>query len=44
MIDITALLPWSEPKEVNTKVGPRMLRKAEPTPAFWDAWRASKVK
>jgi SWI/SNF-related matrix-associated actin-dependent regulator 1 of chromatin subfamily A len=41
-MDIPTLLPWSDPKEVNTKAGPRLLRKAEPTPAFWDAWKSSK--
>jgi SWI/SNF-related matrix-associated actin-dependent regulator 1 of chromatin subfamily A len=41
-IDIPAMLPWSEPKRVNTRNGPRLLRKAAPTDAFWQAWRAAK--
>jgi SNF2 family DNA or RNA helicase len=35
-------LQWSQAKEIQTKHGPRMLRTAEPTPAFWDAWRSNK--
>lgn len=35
-------LQWSQPKEIQTKNGPRILRKAPPTSAFWDAWRANK--
>lgn len=41
-IEIEKLLAWSEPKEVRTKLGPRMLRKAAPTEAFWALWRTSK--
>jgi len=36
------LVNWSEPKEVQTKYGPRMLRKAETTQEFWAAWRGKK--
>ena len=39
---LEALLPWSKPREVPTKRGPRILRKAEPNEAFWAAWRAGK--
>ena len=41
-MNIQTLLPWSEPKEIQTKAGTRFLSKAEPTSAFWDAWRANK--
>jgi SWI/SNF-related matrix-associated actin-dependent regulator 1 of chromatin subfamily A len=41
-MNIETLVSWSDPKEVETKHGPRMLRKAEATPAFWDAWKAHK--
>lgn len=41
-MDIETLVKWSEPKEVQTKYGPRMLRKAEATASFWDVWRKSK--
>lgn len=37
---LTELLPWSEPRRVHTKRGPRLLRKAMPTESFWQAWRA----
>jgi len=42
--ELEALLPWSKAKEVNTKNGPRFLRKATPTEAFWNAWRVSKER
>ena len=42
MIEIEKLVQWSKPTEVQTKVGPRILRKAEPTPEFWEAWRVNK--
>lgn len=32
------LLTWTEPKEVNTKRGPMMLRKAPVEDAFWPLW------
>lgn len=35
-------MTWSEPKPVNTRNGPRTLQVAQPTPAFWGAWRSSK--
>ena len=37
-----SLCQWSEPKEVRTKNGPRLLRKAQITDAFRSAWRADK--
>lgn len=40
--ELEALLPWSRAKEVNTKNGPRFLRKATPTEAFWNVWRVGK--
>src|SRR3990172_9000377 len=40
--DILKLANWSEPKEVQTKNGPRILRKAEPTDTFSAAWKAHK--
>lgn len=41
-LDIETLLPWGPPKDVDTKAGPRSLRKAAPTEAFWAAWRENK--
>jgi SWI/SNF-related matrix-associated actin-dependent regulator 1 of chromatin subfamily A len=41
-IEIDGLLKWSAPKRVETKAGPRMLRKAAPTETFWAAWRSGK--
>jgi hypothetical protein len=41
-IEIEKLLNWGVPVEVETRNGPRTLRKAEPSPEFWDAWRAGK--
>lgn len=41
-LDIETLLPWGPPKDVDTKAGPRSLRKAAPTESFWAAWRANK--
>lgn len=32
------LLPWGAPARVNTKAGPRILRKAKPTDGFMQAW------
>ena len=40
--DILKLANWSEPKEVQTKNGPRILRKAEPTDTFSSAWKVHK--
>lgn len=36
---IESLLPWSKPREIPTKYGPRILRKAKPTDEFWTLWR-----
>ena len=41
-LDIPTLLPWSGPKRVETKLGPRNLRTADPTERFWQLWRANK--
>ena len=35
-------LQWSEPVEVETVRGKRILRKANPTSQFWGAWRSRK--
>lgn len=35
-------LKWSDPTEIQTKAGPRFLRKAEATAAFWAAWKTQK--
>lgn len=35
-------LHWSEPKQVNTKRGLKVLKKAAPTPEFWDIWKVNK--
>lgn len=42
VIDIEALANWSAEKEVQTKRGPRLLRKAKPDETFWLAWAESK--
>ena len=41
-VQIEKLVAWSEPKRVETKMGPRNLRKAPTTQTFWDAWRSDK--
>lgn len=35
-------LDWSQPVEVQTRIGLRLLRKARPTENFWRVWRAFK--
>jgi SWI/SNF-related matrix-associated actin-dependent regulator 1 of chromatin subfamily A len=40
--DIEKLARWSEPKEVQTKFGPRLMRKAAVTPEFSAAWKTNK--
>lgn len=42
--DIKKLAKWSEAKEVQTKYGPRMLRKADVTEEFSAAWKTSKAE
>ncbi len=39
---IEKLARWSEPKEVQTKFGPRLMRKAAVTPEFSAAWKNGK--
>lgn len=39
---IADLLPWGKEQQVQTKAGPRLVRKAAPTEGFWAAWRAAK--
>ena len=34
---------FGEPKQVNTRRGPKILRVGEPTEAFWVAWRGQKA-
>jgi SWI/SNF-related matrix-associated actin-dependent regulator 1 of chromatin subfamily A len=41
-VELETLLPWSDAKRVDTKAGLRLLRKAEPTEAFWNVWRQAK--
>ena len=41
-VKIEDLCKWSTPTRVNTRQGPKDLRKAPPTPEFWRAWKASK--
>jgi SWI/SNF-related matrix-associated actin-dependent regulator 1 of chromatin subfamily A len=41
-MDIQSLVNWSEPKEIQTKHGPRLLSKAPATPEFWTAWKEHK--
>ena len=40
-IEIETLLRWGKPREVETKNGPRVLRKARPDEAFWDLWNTN---
>lgn len=38
-LNLETLLPWSEPKRVQTGQGPRILRKAQPNEDFTALWR-----
>lgn len=40
--DVEQLAEWSAPKEVQTKNGPRILRKAKVSSAFSEAWKTQK--
>lgn len=40
-IEIETLLRWGKSKEVETKNGSRILRKARPDEAFWELWNAN---
>lgn len=42
ILDIETLAAWSAPKEVQTRMGRRLLRKAQPTEEFSAAWKAGK--
>ena len=39
---IEGLARWSKPRELQTKNGPRILRKAAVTPEFSEAWKTQK--
>src|SRR5919108_2623210 len=41
-LEIEKLLAWSQAKQVNTRNGQRMLRKAQPTHEFWAVWKREK--
>ena len=41
-MNIETLLPWGKPKEVSTRNGPRILRRARPDETFWQVWRTQK--
>lgn len=41
-MNLATLAEWSEPKEVQTKYGPQMLRTARPTEAFSAVWKSQK--
>lgn len=41
-VNIELLASWSDPKRVETRNGPRNLRKAPCTDGFWTAWRSGK--
>jgi SNF2 family DNA or RNA helicase len=43
-MNINELCLWTDPRRVETKRGPRMLRTAEATEEFWDAWREHKAE
>lgn len=40
--DVERMAEWSEPKELQTKFGPKIMRKAAVTPAFSAAWKTHK--
>ena len=42
--DIEKLAEWGKGREVQTKNGPRLLRKAEPTARFSELWKGGKKK
>ena len=42
-INIETVCAWSDPKELTTRAGPRLLRTAKPTEEFWKLWRADKA-
>lgn len=41
MIEIESQ-PWGEPKQIITRVGPKMVKSAVPNEAFWNLWREQK--
>jgi SNF2 family DNA or RNA helicase len=41
-IDIESLAAWGEPKKLNTKNGPKILRVASPSEKFSNLWKANK--
>lgn len=41
-VKISDLVAWGPAKRVETRNGPRMLRKAPPNDQFWEAWRQHK--
>ena len=41
-VELEKLVEWSKPKRVETRNGPRLLRKAAPTDEFSAAWKANK--
>ena len=41
-IAIESLCEWSDPRQLTTRSGPRILRTANPTEEFWTLWRADK--
>lgn len=42
--DLHMNLEFSEPRQVMTRHGPRMLRTATPTAEFWDVWKDPEYK
>lgn len=43
-IDIASILPWGQPRLVDTQRGLRQVRDAVPTKSFWELWKANKEK
>ena len=41
-LKLETLAEWTAPKEVPTRLGPRMLRTGKATEQFWTVWRANK--
>ena len=43
-IDIASILPWGQPRLVDTQRGLRQVRDAVPTKSFWELWKSNKEK
>lgn len=41
-LELETILPWGDPRTIQTSRGERILRKASPDQAFWELWREHK--